>query len=379
MDQRILRWLKTNQNKWFVSPRKDAFKRRRVPDDFKITYIDETDRKVGIKFRKSVYQALPLHFWMFNHTIQHLQTAIGFIPIGAAVRPPYIKGSVEEAIWRKPFPTGSSEYRVSSFICDILFLVGLIEYGYSRNPDTGRRVQGARWKGGVIPPPPPPEQKKPETPRQVFLTKYKPSIQSWIEENEAKVIEARKKYNWKGMSTIECVDERNRISRAIINSRIRNHGAVDLETLDKVMAWGGFGTFPDRDAERALEITSKAFTFLDQGEIEQAAFSLMSVKGVGIARATKVLGLSDQEALAIYDSRVGHALRTLTYQDERLIHIPPSRAVGRVGDLNVSYRVWSQDYQKLIWILEVFRKYLNERNFHFRLADVEMALFMMGK
>lgn len=376
MDQLILRWLKENQNKWFESPRKDAFKRRRVPDDFKITYVDETDRKVGIKFRKSVYQALPLHFWMFNHTIQHLQTSKEFIPIGAAVRPPYIKGSVEEAIWRKPFPTGRSEYRVSSFICDILLLVGLIEYGYAKNSNTGRRVQGARWKGDYIPHPP---EDLPGTPRQTFLKKCKPSIQAWIQEHETKVIEARKKYNWKGMSTLECVDERNRISRAIINSRIKNQGAVDLETLDEVMAWGGFGKFPDRDAERALEITSKAFIRLDQGNIEEAAISLMSVNGVGIARATKVLGLSDQEALAIYDSRVGHALRTLTFQGERLIHIPPSRAIGRVGDLNVSNRVKAQDYQKLIWILAVFREYLSKRTLNFRLADLEMALFMMGK
>ena len=230
------------------------------------------------------------------------------------------------------------------------------------NPVTGRKVQGARWKGGGISPPPPPE-----TPHQTFLWKFKPSIQGWIEENEVQVVEARKKYNWKGLSTLECVDERNRISRAIINSRIRNQGAVDLETLDKVMAWGGFGKFPDRDVDRVLEITSKAFMFLDQGEIEQAVFSLMSVNGVGIARATKVLGLSDQEALAIYDSRVGHALRALTYRGERLIHIPPSRAVGRVGDLNVSNRVWSQDYQKLIWILAVFREYLVERYVHFDL------------
>ena len=226
---------------------------------------------------------------------------------------------------------------------------------------------------------PPPPEPKPETPRQVFLRIYRPSIEAWIKEHEAEVIRARNNYNWKGMSTLECADERNRISRAIINSRIRNQGAVDLKTLDDVMNWGGFGKFPDRDAERVLDITSKTFMLLDQGKIEEAAFSLMSVNGVGIARATKVIGLSDQEALAIYDSRVGHALRTLTHRGERLIHIPPSRASDRIGDLNVSNSVYAQDYQKLIWILEVFREYLVKRNVHFRLADVEMALFMMGK
>ncbi len=105
----------------------------------------------------------------------------------------------------------------------------------------------------------------------------------------------------------------------------------------------------------------------------------MLIRGVGIARATKILGLSDQETLAIYDSRVGHALRNVTFQGEKLIHVPPSRAVGRGGDIGISNRVWAQDYQRLIWILEVFREYLNERTLYFRLADVEMGLFMMGQ
>jgi hypothetical protein len=87
----VLRWLKANQGKWFESPRVPAFNRRRVPDDFMITYVDESDRRVGIQFRKSKYPALPLHFWMFTRTLQHLQTSPGFAPIGAAVRPPYIQ------------------------------------------------------------------------------------------------------------------------------------------------------------------------------------------------------------------------------------------------------------------------------------------------
>lgn len=57
MDPLILRWLKGNRNKWFESPRKVAFKRRREPDDFMIIYVDESDRKVGIQFKKSKYPA----------------------------------------------------------------------------------------------------------------------------------------------------------------------------------------------------------------------------------------------------------------------------------------------------------------------------------
>ena len=376
MDPLILRWLKAKQNKWFESPRVPAFNRRRVPDDFRITYVNETDGKVGIRFRDRVTDALPLHFWMFTRTIQHLQTEKGFLPIGAAVQPPYIRTSVEEAIWRKPFPTGRTEYKASSHVCDFLALMNLVEYGPARSPDSGRRVQGVRWTGGTAPPPPPPP---PESPHQAFLRKFKSSIQAWIEENEAQVIEARNEYSWKGKSTATCVDERNKVSRTIVNSRIRNQGAVDLDTLDQVMKWGGFHKWPDRDDDRAIEVTSKAFKLLDEGNVEQAVFSLMSVHRVGIASATKVLGLSDQEALAIYDSRVGHALRTLTHKGEKLIHSPPGRSAGRGGDPGVSNRVWAQDYQKLIWILEVFREHLKDRNSFYRIADFEMGLFMMGK
>jgi hypothetical protein len=37
----------------------------------------------------------------------------------------------------------------------------------------------------------------------------------------------------------------------------------------------------------------------------------------------------------------------------------------------------AKDYEKLIWILEIIRNWLNEESFPFNIADVEMALFMM--
>ena len=123
MDQKILNWFKANQNIWFESPRKEAFKRKRKPDDFKITAVDESNREVSIRFRKGVTDALPLHFWMFDRTIQHLQSMKNFGPIGAALSPPYIKTSVEEAIWVPPFPSGGTEYKSSPHVCDILALM----------------------------------------------------------------------------------------------------------------------------------------------------------------------------------------------------------------------------------------------------------------
>jgi hypothetical protein len=88
------------------------------------------------------------------------------------------------------------------------------------------------------------------------------------------------------------------------------------------MAWGGFGSFPLREPDKVIEITRKAFNFLDNGEIAEAVSTLLSIYQVGIASATKIIGLSDQYRYAIYDSRVGTALRSLTYKGERVVKCP---------------------------------------------------------
>jgi len=172
------------------------------------------------------------------------------------------------------------------------------------------------------------------------------------------------------------LDERNRVSSLIVTSRIKNNGAVDLENIDEVMSWGGFPPFPLRNSKKVLDITSKAFSYLDRGNIPKAVLELMSINRVGIATASKIIGLYDQNHLAIYDSRVGKALKTLVYAGKRIIKCPTGRS--RPGD-SCSPEQWANEYQKLIWVLEVIRNSLNKQGYPFSIADVEMALFMMGK
>ncbi|GAG93918.1 unnamed protein product, partial [marine sediment metagenome] len=78
----------------------------------------------------------------------------------------------------------------------------------------------------------------------------------------------------------------------------------------------------------------------------------------------------------IYDSRVGHALKDLKYDNKKIILCPPG--YNRPGDA-ASNNVWAEQYQRLIWTLEIIRDHLNEKGHTFRLADIEMALFMIGK
>jgi hypothetical protein len=140
--------------------------------------------------------------------------------------------------------------------------------------------------------------------------------------------------------------------------------------------------YPDRNPERAQEVTRKAFQYLDEGRIQDATKSLLNIKGLGISRVTKIIGLSDQENLCIYDSRVGYALRDLTFNGKRLHLIPASRTIGKRGreyDLNVSHEEWAKEYERILWTIEQIKDYMNELGCTYRQADVEMALFMMGK
>jgi hypothetical protein len=211
--------------------------------------------------------------------------------------------------------------------------------------------------------------------KEEFLGKYKETIIQWTAKNKDALVFGRAHFGWNDKSLSEALTERNQISKVIVQSRIRNVGGIEIETIDKVMAWGGLRQINMDNAE-ALKITQEAFAFLDNGDLRNATLKLLAVDGIGIASASKIIGLFDQTNLAIYDSRVGTALRSLTFEGQRLVKCPAGRT--RPGDA-CSERQWAEDYEKLIWILEVIRDWLNEQSYPFNVADVEIALFMMGK
>lgn len=229
-----------------------------------------------------------------------------------------------------------------------------------------------------------PEQPVEEEPQPVYLTKtgfnqkYGATIVVWTKENRNPLIIGRRNYHWQEKSLPESLDKRNELQKQLVLSRIRNVGGVDLDTLDAIMAWGFPNPlFPERDEQKCLAVTREAFAFIDQGRPGDAVMALMSLQGVGIARASKVLGLFDQNYFAFLDSRVGTALKTLTYDGERIVKSPPG--MNRAGDHDVTPSGWANNYQKLLWVLEIIRNELNEEGFPFSIADVEMALFMMGE
>lgn len=215
------------------------------------------------------------------------------------------------------------------------------------------------------------------SPKDAFLQKYSRYITAWTRQNTANLIAARRNYRWRGATVGQSLDQRNHLSRQIVMSRIRNNGGIDRQTLDAIMAWGFPNPlFPERDEDACLRVTREAFTLLDQGKPAEAMLKLMSIDGVGISRASKIIGLSDQNSLAIYDSHIGAALETLTNDGHKIIKSPPG--LNRAGDLDCSPIDWAENYQKLLWVMEVIRNELNDAGYPFNISDVEMALTMMG-
>ncbi len=216
--------------------------------------------------------------------------------------------------------------------------------------------------------------------KEKFAAQYKSSIVKWTMEHKKEILHNIKadRYTWKGLSA----HARNELEKAIILARQRNCGGIDLETANRIYNWGFGTTFYLQNEEKVREATRRAFEFLDQGDCYRAVKTLMPIswKTPHPSGATKILGLSNQSELCIYDSRVGNALKDLR-KDGRKIILCPSGS-GRKGDhvpIENASQIWAENYQKLIWTLEIIRECLKEESSHLRIADIEMALFMMGK
>jgi len=214
--------------------------------------------------------------------------------------------------------------------------------------------------------------------KEDFIREYKEAIVEWTKVNQQEILIEYENYHWKNRDHDESVRARNELERKINLSRKRNVGGLDLATLDEIYDWGFNSRFPLRDEEDVISITKETFRNAENRDYSNAARKLMSITGVNISGATKVIGLSDQERLCIYDSRVGHALRSLRKNDKKVVLCPPDKGFKR--DYNHATKDgWAKNYERLIWTIEIIKDYLKEQSHLLRIADVEMALFMIGR
>lgn len=214
--------------------------------------------------------------------------------------------------------------------------------------------------------------------KEEFCNEFESAIIKWAKLHETDLLDYRS-YRWKNQTYEESVKARNDLEGALTISRQENNGGIDLKTVDSIYIWGFGKLFPLRDQEKVLEATKEAFQFLDRDDCYQACRRLMQMEGVGVAGATKILGLSNQEKFCIYDSRVGLALSDHKKDGKKIIRCPPGRRTKGDYVSNEKWdHEWSLDYQKLIWTLEIVRDYLKEKVPTLRIPDMEMALFMKG-
>jgi hypothetical protein len=212
----------------------------------------------------------------------------------------------------------------------------------------------------------------PKMKKSDFIRDFKQIIMSWVEEKEADILHILEKgeYLWDGKNYENSVKERDRLELAIRESRKRNNGAIDLQTLDEICIWGFRQKFPLRDPQETIRITKEGYF--------EAIETLLNVSGVGISRASKIIGLSDQKNLCICDSRVGNALKDLKKENVKLILCPPDRGYKRDFD-QTTRRGWAANYERLIWTIEIIQECFKKKSHPLRAADIEMALFVMGK
>lgn len=124
-------------------------------------------------------------------------------------------------------------------------------------------------------------------------------------------------------------------------------------------------------------MTRRVFDLADKEKHFEASCKLMEIDRVGIAGATKLIGLSNQNKRCIYDSRVGASLKDLKKGHVRLIRCPPGRK--HRGEPTTP-RSWAKNYERLIWTLEIMQGYLQQKidqSLNLRIGDIELALFAL--
>lgn len=213
-----------------------------------------------------------------------------------------------------------------------------------------------------------------------FISKYENVLQNYWNGIKTSIVNWKLSYEWPiGTQSTEANEIRDNLEVAI-NKDLQATGCLSKQTFDTIMAWG-FGR-PSYNTEREISIaTCESFNYLKANELYQAASALTKLDGIGISRASKVLALSNQSEIGIYDSRAAHGLSDLLVDAAPLIPIPPGRSIR--GSNSVSQGAFCAAFQTYNWILRYFRDLAQKDStmsaFFSRVADLEMAFFARSR
>jgi len=216
---------------------------------------------------------------------------------------------------------------------------------------------------------------------EIFIKKYEKDLQNYWNSIEHSLLLLKSRYEWpKGTKLIEAINRRNE-HEAAINKDLKKLGYLKKQTFDSIMQWG-FRRPSNNTELEIMRATQEAFLHLRCDRLKAAAISLIKLDGIGISRASKVLALSNQSDLGIYDSRAAHGLSDFGVTHQKpLIPVPPGRKIQ--GSLGVSPSVLCDAFENYNWILRYFRKLARknpELSASFaRVADIEMAIFARSR
>jgi len=144
MNEQLLKWLRSNRNQSFDSPRRTIFGTN--TQRFEIIKVNEAKGIVEIEFKKR-YTRLRLEFWRFETTLVFLERNRGKWTRLATKFYSDDPDTVEYQIQRKArqvHPNRHVDLKSASHVCDLLVLSGIAEYGRTLNPMTYRENQAIR-------------------------------------------------------------------------------------------------------------------------------------------------------------------------------------------------------------------------------------------
>jgi len=213
-----------------------------------------------------------------------------------------------------------------------------------------------------------------------FINTHREDLTCFWDRIKGRVLNWKSQYEWpKGVIGEAALKRRAELERAI-RQDLAMQAYISRTTFESIMRWG-FMVESGCSEEEIRRITRAAFQYLKRDRIAAAARELVTLPRIGISRAAKILALSDQNELGIYDSRSAHGLSDLVDSTGRsIVSIPPGRVIRSDNKSRDSY---CTAFEKFVWVLRHLRRLAGcseqLRKGLARVADLEIALFMRSK
>ena len=126
---------------WMEPPRNEVFNSN--AQKYRLNKMDDVEKYLEIQFESDT--KLRIHYWRFNHVIDMLLESNDYFIVGTRINPDDF-GTIQGSLYNEAIKNGYAyaNLRIASYVCDLIVVCGYAEYGYTKNPKSGRTVQGIR-------------------------------------------------------------------------------------------------------------------------------------------------------------------------------------------------------------------------------------------